>query len=87
MDDGEISLTVMRRASLVLDAPGIVYRLFSREGRLAHHRQASSFPRIERAVVRAISGEELPLEVDGDFIGMHREFVYEAGPGSLLMVA
>jgi diacylglycerol kinase family enzyme len=87
MDDGKISLTVMRRASFVLDAPGIVYRLFSRQGRLAQHRQASSFPRIERAVVRAISGEELPLEVDGDFIGTHREFVYEAGPGSLLMVA
>ena len=56
MDDGTISLTVMRRASLVMDAPGIMYRLFSRTGRLAQHRQASSFPRIQRATVRSLDG-------------------------------
>jgi diacylglycerol kinase family enzyme len=87
MDDGTISLAVMRRASFALDAPGILWRLFSREGRLAHHRQASSFPRITQATVRSLDGSDLPLEVDGDYIGAHREVTYEAAPGSLLMVA
>ena len=87
MDDGTISLTTMRRASLVLDAPGILYRLFSRTGRLAQHRQATSFPRIQSAVVRSLDGRGLPLEVDGDYIGDSHEAVYEAAPGSLLLVA
>jgi diacylglycerol kinase family enzyme len=87
MDDGTISLTAMRRASFLLDAPGILYRLFSREGRLAHHRQAASFPRIQRATVRSLVGSGLPLEVDGDYIGHVPEALYEAAPGSLLVIA
>ena len=87
MDDGTISLTTMRRASLMLDAPGILYRLFSRKGRLAQHRQASSFPRIQRATVRSLDGRGLPLEVDGDYIGHTPEAVYEAAPDSLLVIA
>ena len=86
MDDGTIALTTMRRASFMLDAPGILYRLFSRSGRLAQHRQAASFPRIQRATVRAL-GDPLPLEVDGDYIGDTAEAVYEAAPGALLIVA
>jgi diacylglycerol kinase family enzyme len=87
LDDGTISLTAMRRASLMLDAPGILYRLFSRKGRLAQHRQASSFPRIKRATVRSLDGRGLPLEVDGDYIGHTPEAVYEAAPDSLLVIA
>ena len=87
IDDGTISLTTMRRASLLLDAPGILYRLFARNGRLAQHRQAVSFPRIQRATVRALGGGALPLEVDGDYIGDTAEAVYEAAPGSLLILA
>jgi diacylglycerol kinase family enzyme len=87
MDDGTIALTVMRRASFMLDAPGILYRLFSREGRLARHRQASSFARIQHATVRALDGGALPLEVDGDYIGDSPEAVYESAPGSLLVIA
>ncbi len=87
MDDGTIALTVMRRASLLLDAPGILYRLFSSKGCLAHHRQASSFPRIGNATVRSLDGRDLPLEVDGDYIGACPEAVYEAAPDSLLVIA
>ena len=74
----------------MLDAPGIMYRLFSRKGRLAQpqHRQASSFPRDpERATVRSLDGRDLPLQVDGDYIGACPEAVYEAAPGSLLVIA
>ena len=87
MDDGTISVTTMRRGSLIFDAPGILYRLFSRNGRLAQHRQATSFPQVQRAVVRALGDNTLPLEVDGDYIGDSREAVYEAAPGSLLVIA
>jgi diacylglycerol kinase family enzyme len=86
LDDGTLSLTAMRRASLVLDAPGILYRLFARSGRLADHRMASSFPRITTAAVRSLDGADLPLEVDGDYIGSHPEVTYDVAPGSLLIV-
>ncbi len=87
MDDGTISITTMRRASLILDAPGIMYRLFARGGLLAEHRQAASFPRIQHATVRSLTDRALPLEVDGDYIGDSREALYEAAPGSLLVIA
>jgi hypothetical protein len=29
----------------------------------------------------------LPMEVDGDYIGTAPEFVYEAAPGTLMVVA
>jgi diacylglycerol kinase family enzyme len=87
LNDGTISLTAMRRAHFTLDAPGILYRLFSPSGRLAQHRQAASFPRITRAAVRSIGGRRLPLEVDGDYIGHVPEAVYEAAPDSLLVIA
>jgi hypothetical protein len=87
MDDGTISITTMRRASLILDAPGIMYRLFGRRRRLAEHRQAARFPRVQRATVRSLNDRPLPLEVDGDYIGDSREAVYEAAPGSLLLIA
>jgi len=87
MDDGTISITTMRRASLILDAPGIMYRLFGRRRRLAEHRQAASFTRVQRATVRSLNDRPLPLEVDGDYIGDSREAVYEAAPGSLLLIA
>ena len=87
LSDGTISLTAMRRANFLADAPGILYRLFSRNGRLAQHRQAASFPRIQRATIRSLDGGGLPLEVDGDYIGHTPEAVYEAAPDSLLVVA
>ena len=87
MDDGTISMVVMRRASLALDAPGILWRLFTPKGRLAQHRKAASFPRIERAIVRSLDGVDLPVEVDGDYVGAHREVTYEVAANSILMVA
>ena len=30
--------------------------------------------------MRSLDGTDLPLEVDGDYIGAHREVTYEAAP-------
>jgi len=85
-DNGTLSLLMMRRAT-TLDAPGVLRQLFSRNGRLAYHRRARSFTRVERARIVSLSGRPLPIEVDGDYIGTADEFVYEAAPGALLFVA
>ena len=48
-------------------------------------------PRASRAsssaTVRSLDGRDLPLEVDGDYIGACPEAVYEAAPDSLLVIA
>jgi len=85
-DNGSLSVVMMKRAT-TLDAPGVLRQLFSRNGRLAYHRRARSFTRVERARIVSLSGRPLPIEVDGDYIGTATEFVYEAAPGALLFVA
>jgi diacylglycerol kinase family enzyme len=85
-DNGSLSVVMMRRAT-TLDAPGVLRQLFSRNGRLAYHRRARGFTRVERARIVSLSGRPLPIEVDGDYIGTADEFVYEAAPGALLFVA
>ena len=85
-DNGSLSVVMMKRAT-TLDAPGVLRQLFSRNGRLAYHRRARSFTRVERARIVSLSGRPLPIEVDGDYIGTADEYVYEAAPGALLFVA
>ena len=85
-DNGSLSVVMMKRAT-TLDAPGVLRQLFSRNGRLAYHRRARSFTRVERARIVSLSGRPLPIEVDGDYIGTADEYVYEAVPGALLFVA
>jgi diacylglycerol kinase family enzyme len=86
IDNGFLSMMVMRRAT-TLDAPGVLRQLFSRNGRLAYHRRARGFTHVQRARITSLDGRPLPIEVDGDFIGAAPEFVYEAAPGSLLVLA
>jgi len=86
IDNGSLSLMIMRRAT-TLDAPGVLRQLFSRTGRLAHHRRARGFTRVQHALITSLDGRPLPIEVDGDFIGGAPEFVYEAAPGALTVVA
>ena len=80
IDNGALSLLMMRRAT-TLDAPGVLRQLFSRNGRLAYHRRARSFTRVQHARIVSLDGRPLPMEVDGDYIGTAAEFVYEAAPG------
>jgi diacylglycerol kinase family enzyme len=86
IDNGALSLLMMRRAT-TLDAPGVLRQLFSRNGCLAYHRRAHSFTRVQHARIASLDRRQLPMEVDGDYIGTAEEFVYEAIPGGLMVVA
>jgi diacylglycerol kinase family enzyme len=86
IDNGALSLLVMRRAT-TFDAPGVLRQLFLRNGRLAYHRRARGFTQVQQARIVSLDGRPLPIEVDGDYIGTAQEFVYEATPGALLVVA
>ena len=72
----------------MLDAPGILCRLFSRRAASREHPQASSFPRDRaRARVEPLDGvRRCRSRSTATTSATHREAVYEAAPGALLTV-
>src|SRR3989441_1418807 len=56
LDSGTLSLLAMKRAGS-RDAPGVVWRLFRKGGRLADHPQARSFTRIDQATVTGLESD------------------------------
>ncbi|MEX0993751.1 MAG: diacylglycerol kinase family protein [Solirubrobacterales bacterium] len=88
LDNGHLSAMVMSRGKL-RDTPGIVRRLFAKDGHLATHPQAVSLTRLDEVRVVPIEGgpAELPVEVDGDYIGEHAGITFEACPASLSVLA
>jgi len=87
IDNGALSMMVMQR-SKVRDAPGVVSRLFSTSGCLADHPQAASLTGVKTArMVPAGSDPDIPVEVDGEYVGNHSEVIYRACPGALLVVS
>ena len=87
LDTGTLSLTALRRAS-VLELPTLVPRLLSgRASTVARHRQVTGFPGIGEARVETADGRPLPLQVDGDHIGDFESVEYRAVPRGLSVVA
>src|SRR5436190_11986792 len=67
--------------------PTVIWRIFSRRARIVRHRAISGFSGLTELVVRSADGRELPVEVDGDFIGTMPEAVFGLEPGALTVVA
>jgi diacylglycerol kinase family enzyme len=86
LDSGTLSGCVLHRARPV-DMPFIAWRAFSRRARLARHRQISSFRDATELTVRTANAEQLPLQVDGDYLGEVDEARYSILPQALTVVA
>jgi diacylglycerol kinase family enzyme len=86
LDRPELAGIVLERAH-PLDLPTIVWRAFSRRARIVDHRRVQAFTTLDGLVVRSLSGEPLPLQVDGDYIGEADEARYAVRPGGLTVVA
>ena len=87
LDSGTLSLTLLRRATL-LQLPTLMPRIFSaRPEVVARHRQVETFSGLEDARVSATDDRPFPLEVDGDHIGDVTEAAYGLSPGALAVVA
>jgi diacylglycerol kinase family enzyme len=81
MDSGSISLVILKRG-LTRDALGATWRLFT-PANVARHPQGESFTHLRETRIEPLGGEQLPVQVDGDFIGNHGELVYRVHPRSL----
>jgi diacylglycerol kinase family enzyme len=84
LDSGSMSLVVLKRG-LMRDAFGVSWRLFS-PANVARHPQGVSFTQVREARIEPAGAEQLPLQVDGDFIGDYGELVYRVHPAALTVV-
>jgi diacylglycerol kinase family enzyme len=78
---------VVLRTSRPSVMPGVLWRLFSARARLERHRQVDGFRESRSIVVRSTDGREVPLHVDGDYIGNVTEAVYGVDDAPLHVVS
>ncbi len=92
IDDGTLSLTVLKRAAQ-RDMPVLIPRLFNMAKPGSTHRQARHFDDVQSATVESISTDKdgaprpFPLQVDGDYIGERTSIRLGVEPGGLTILA
>ena len=87
LETGSLSITVLKRAS-VLELPTLIPRLLSTRARtVLRHRQVEGLGELRALRVDAVDGRAFPVQVDGDFIGEFESVRYGVSPGGLVAVA
>lgn len=86
LDSGDLSGVVLKRAN-PLEVPTIIWRALSKRARIAKHRQVHPFGGVDGLRVRSADERDLPLQVDGDYIGQVHEAEFSVIPGGILVVA
>jgi diacylglycerol kinase family enzyme len=86
LDSGDVSGIVLRRASPI-DIPTIILRALSQRLRLVRHRQVTGFSALSEVRVRSLDERPLPLQVDGDYIGVAPEAVVSLTPRGICVVS
>ena len=74
------------RASPV-DIPTIIWRALSGSAQLIRHRRVHGFSGVDGLSVRSVDGRELPLQVDGDYIGTASRRDFRVEPRGITLVA
>ena len=85
LDSGLLAGAMLHRATPI-DVPSVAYRLFSKRHRLVDHRQITGFSDLAALRARSVGGREMPLQLDGDWVGDFREVEFGVSPGALSVV-
>ena len=64
-----------------------MYRALSRRAKVDRHRRVTPFPGFQTMTVRSADGREVPVQVDGDYVGAFDEAVFRARPRALRVVS
>jgi diacylglycerol kinase family enzyme len=83
---GDLAGLILKRTS-PLDVPSIAWRALSPRARVAGHRQIQQFSAESQVRIRSLDDRELPVQVDGDYIGTATEHTFSVAPGALAVVA
>ncbi|MBI5309831.1 MAG: hypothetical protein HZB14_02200 [Actinobacteria bacterium] len=88
LDTGALSLTTLDRGNPI-DFPPIATRLLSQKLAVSDNRHVRVFDDCARATIRRrkSDGPQIPLQVDGDYIGDFDEIEFKALPGALSILA
>ncbi|HTW12967.1 MAG TPA: diacylglycerol kinase family protein [Solirubrobacteraceae bacterium] len=86
LDSGDLSGLILKRSS-PLDIPSIAWRALSRRAKVSDHPQVVEFNAEKHVLIRSLDDRELPVQVDGDFIGTANEYQFSVVPGGLTVVA
>jgi diacylglycerol kinase family enzyme len=86
LTSGDLAGLVLKRTS-PLDIPSIAWRAFSPRAKVSDHRQIEAFSAERLVRLRSLDGRELPLQLDGDFVGCALEHTFTAAPGALTVIA
>ena len=85
LDSGRLAGAMLHRAT-PLDVPTVAFRRFSKRLRLVDHRQITGFSDVGGVRARTLDGNELPLQLDGDWVGDFSEVEFGVLPGGLTVV-
>jgi diacylglycerol kinase family enzyme len=86
LTSGDLAGVVLHRSTPTV-MPTVIWRIFSRRARIVRHRAITGFSGLTELVVRSDDERELPVEVDGDFIGTVPEAVFGLERGALTVVS
>jgi diacylglycerol kinase family enzyme len=86
LDSGDLAGVVLQRAS-PLDAATVSWRALSRRARLVRHRRVHGFSHVPELRVCSADERDLPLQVDGDYIGRVHQASFRCVPGGMLVLA
>jgi diacylglycerol kinase family enzyme len=86
LESGDLSAIVLTRAT-PLQVPTLGWRALSRNAHVPDHRRVHGFSGVAELQIRSADERELPLQVDGDYIGDVREAEFRVVPRGLLVVS
>jgi diacylglycerol kinase family enzyme len=85
LDSGRLAGALLHRATPV-DVPTVAFRLFSRRRRLVDHRQITGFTDVSSLSASRVGGGEMPLQLDGDWVGDFESVEFSVRPGALAVI-
>lgn len=86
LESGDLAGVIMKQAR-PLDIPTMVWRMLSPRAHLVRHRHIHPFAGVGELCVRSADERPLPLQVDGDYIGVASEALFQVAPRSLCVVS
>src|SRR5205814_9014305 len=91
LDNGTLSVAMLRRAAQ-RDVPTIAARVLIKGLRTSRHRQIDHYDGVTECRIESVSRDAedrrpFPVQVDGDYIGDHRDLEIGIEPAALTVVA
>jgi diacylglycerol kinase family enzyme len=86
LDSGDLGGVVLERAAAI-DIPTVLFRALSSRAKIDKHRRVTPFPGFTHMTVSSADGRDVPIQVDGDYVGSFATAEFRARPRALRVVA